>query len=127
MKFELTKPDVTMGRNMQFAVPESSWRAQSDQIGSGDARFLPDLHPTGTGCVGGPQLKELRTFKFERRPYPNQRSDCTPRSGTLDNGVRFACPIDPSAPETSLTPTPETAKPQITINLVRSRVSSHDN
>ena len=23
MKFELTKPDIPMGRNMQFAVPES--------------------------------------------------------------------------------------------------------
>ena len=52
-------------------------------------------------------MKERITFKFERRPHPNQRSDYSRRSGTLDNAVRFAPRFDPSAPETPLTPTPE--------------------
>ena len=67
-------------------------------------------------------LKEHRTLKLGRRPYPNQRPDPTPRTQKCEEGMRFARPFDPGAPETSPTPTPE---PSEATKHPKSRAISH--
>ena len=48
--------------------------------------------------MGAPWRKEHRTFKFERRPHPNQCSDSSPRSAPVDNALRITHRIEPSSP-----------------------------
>ena len=61
---------------------------------------IPKCPQKGSLPVQTQVLKDHITFKFERRPSPNQRSDPSPRTGKCYCSLRSARPFDPNAPET---------------------------